>query len=67
MADEQRSHWRSLIAQAVLADPQMLSLVRLCGVREMVAFALGALLGDINRFAEPAKLVKYIGLNPAFR
>jgi len=65
-ADEQRAHWRSLIAQEVLADPQLLSLVRLCGVREMVAFALGALIGDIHRFAEPAKLVKYIGLNPAF-
>ena len=65
-ADEQRAHWRSLIAQEVLADPQLLSIVRLCGVREMVAFALGALIGDIHRFANPRKLVKYIGLNPAF-
>ena len=65
-ADEQRTHWRSLIAQEVLADPQLLSLVRLCGVREMVAFALGAILGDITRFSEPKKLVKYVGLNPAF-
>jgi len=65
-ADEQRSHWRSLIAQEVLADPQLLSLARLCGVREMVAFALGAFIGDIQRFANPKKLVKYIGLNPAF-
>jgi len=65
-ADEQRAHWRSLIAQEVLADPQLLSIVRLCGVREMVAFALGAIIGDITRFAEPKKLVKYIGLNPAF-
>jgi hypothetical protein len=65
-ADEQRAHWRSLIAQEVLADPQLLSIVRLCGVRQMVAFALGALIGDIHRFAEPRKLVKYIGLNPAF-
>lgn len=65
-ADEQRAHWRSLIAQEVLSDPQLLSIVRLCGVREMVAFALGALIGDIHRFAEPRKLVKYIGLNPAF-
>ena len=65
-ADEQRDHWRSLIAQEVLADPQLLSLVRLCGVREVVAFALGALIGDIKRFADPRKLVKYIGLNPAF-
>ena len=65
-ADEQSAHWRSLIAQEVLADPLLLSIVRLCGVREMVAFALGALIGDIHRFAEPGKLVKYIGLNPAF-
>ena len=65
-ADEQRAHWRSLIAQEVLADSQLLSIVRLCGVREMVAFALGALVGDIQRFTEPSKLVKYIGLNPAF-
>jgi transposase len=65
-ANEQRAHWRSLIAQEVLADPLLLSIVRLCGVREMVAFALGALIGDIHRFANPRKLVKYIGLNPAF-
>jgi len=65
-ADEQRRHWRSLIAQEVLADPQLLALVRLCGVREMVAFALGAFIGDIHRFADPKKLVKYVGLNPAF-
>ena len=65
-AEQQRQHWRQLIAQEVLDDPQLLSLVRLCGVREMVAFALGAFIGDIERFAEPRKLVKYIGLNPAF-
>ena len=65
-AEEQRKHWRSLIAQEVLTDPLLLSIVRLCGVREMVAFALGALVGDIKRFAHPKKLVKYIGLNPAF-
>jgi hypothetical protein len=65
-ADEQRQHWRSLIAQEVLADPLLLSIVRLGGVREMVAFALGAFIGDIKRFASPKKLVKYVGLNPAF-
>jgi hypothetical protein len=65
-AEEQRQHWRSLIAQEVLADPQLLALVRLCGVREMVAFALGAFVGDVQRFSEPKKLVKYVGLNPAF-
>ena len=65
-AEQQRKHWRSLIAQEVLGDPELLSIVRLCGVREMIAFALGAFIGDIKRFAEPKKLVKYLGLNPAF-
>lgn len=65
-ADQHRQHWRSLIAQEVLSDPLLLSIVRLCGVREMTAFALGAYIGDIQRFASPKKLVKYVGLNPAF-
>jgi transposase len=65
-ADQQRQRWRSLIAQEVLADPELLSLVRLCGVREMVAFALAAFVGDIKRFEHPKKLVKYVGLDPAF-
>ncbi len=65
-AEEQCQHWRSLIAQEVLQDPELLSIVRLCGVREMVAFALGCFIGDIHRFASPKSLVKYVGLNPAF-
>ena len=65
-AEEQRAHWRSLIAQEVLANPLLLSITRLCGVRDQVAFALGAIIGDIKRFAELRKLVKYVGLNPAF-
>jgi hypothetical protein len=65
-AEQQRAHWRSLIAQQVLDDPELLAIVRLCGVRDIIAFALGAFVGDIKRFASPKKLVKYIGLNPAF-
>ena len=65
-AEQQRQHWRGLIAQEVASDPDLLSLVRLCGVREIVAFALGALIGNIQRFASPGSLVKYVGLNPAF-
>lgn len=65
-ADQQRQHWRRLIAQEGLTDPELLSLVRLCGVRELVAFALGAFIGDIHRFARPAQLVSYFGLYPAF-
>ena len=44
----------------------MLALARLCGVREIIAFALAAFIGDIKRFASPKKLVKFVGLNPAF-
>lgn len=65
-AEQQRGHWRRFIAQEVLQDPLLLSLVRLCGVRDIIAFSLGALIGDIERFATPRKLVKYVGLNPAF-
>jgi transposase len=65
-AQQQRGRWVSLMAQEVLTDPQMLSLVRLCGVRDIVAFSVVAIVGDIKRFATPKKLVKYVGLNPAF-
>jgi transposase len=65
-ANQQRQRWHSLIAQEVMEDPLLLSLVRLCGIREIVAFALGAFIGDIKRFAAPKSLVKYVGLNPAF-
>jgi transposase len=65
-AEEQRQAWTDLIAQEVLSDPQLLALVRLCGVREIVAFALGAFIGDIHRFACPKSLVCYVGLNPIF-
>jgi hypothetical protein len=65
-ADQQRQHWHRLIAQEVLAQPEILSLVRLGGVREIIAFALAAFVGDIHRFASPKQLVKYVGLNPAF-
>jgi transposase len=65
-ADQMRNHWRSAIAHEVINDPLLLSIVRLCGIREVIAFALGAIIGDIRRFAEPRKLVKYVGLNPAF-
>jgi transposase len=65
-AEQQRAHWHSLIAQEVLEDPLLLSIVRLCGVRDLIAFALGAIIGDIKRFENPKKLVKYMGLNPAF-
>jgi transposase len=65
-AQSQRAHWNHFMAQEVLHDPLLLSLTRLTGVREIVAYSIGAIIGDINRFASPKKLVAYIGLNPAF-
>ena len=65
-AEDLRQRWHSLITQEVLADPLLLSLVRVCGIREVTAFALGAFIGDIHRFAHPKKLVNYVGLSPAF-
>src|SRR5258708_1750128 len=64
-AEEQRQHWRQLIPQEVLSDPQLLAILRLCGVREMVAFALGAFIGGIKRFRQPKKLIAHIRLHPA--
>ena len=63
---QQRAHWRSLIALQVAQDGKLLALVRLCGVRDLVAFAIGAIVGDISRFKAPKSLVNYVGLSPAF-
>jgi len=65
-AQEQHRQWEALMAREVLEDPVLLSLVRLCGIRDITAFSLGAIVGDVNRFENPKKLVKYVGLNPAF-
>jgi len=64
-AHSQRAKLRSVIARAVLEDPALLQLTRLDGIRDLIAFALVATIGDINRFANPRKLVAYIGVNPS--
>lgn len=61
-----RANWEQLIAAEVCQDPLLLSLTRLCGVRHIVAYAIGAFVGPISRFASPKKLVKYVGLHPSF-
>jgi len=66
-AEAQRKNWHGLIAQEVLQDPKLLQLTRLLGVRDLTAFALGAVIGDIARFAGPKKLVAYAGLNPSLQ
>lgn len=64
LADERRGQLSALMAQEVAADPKLLQLVRLLGVRHIIAFAIAAVVGDIGRFANPKKLVAYLGLAP---
>ena len=63
-AEARRKRFRARIAEEVAGDPDILRLVRLMGVRERVAFALAAFIGNIGRFATPKKLVAFFGLNP---
>ena len=62
-AEEQRKKWRTLIAEEVVQDSALLELTRLIGIRDVLAFAIGAIVGDVKRFANPKKLVAYVGLN----
>ncbi|MCM8528035.1 MAG: IS110 family transposase [Lentisphaeraceae bacterium] len=55
----------SIIAREVISNPRILSLLKLCGVRTLTAFALAAAVGDINRFESPKKLAAYLGLIPS--
>ncbi len=63
-AERRRKQLRALMAREVLEDPQLLPLVRIMGVRHIVAYAIGAVVADIHRFANPKKLVAYLGLSP---
>jgi transposase len=64
LADTRRGQLCALMAQEVAADPKLLRLVRLLGIRHIIAFAIAAVVGDIARFANPKKLVAYLGLAP---
>lgn len=63
-ADQRRQQLSSIMAQAVVDDPALLRLLRLLGIRHVIAFAIGAAVGDVARFANPKKLVAYVGLTP---
>lgn len=56
-----------LLCESVLHDEQLKRLLTITGVNCIVAIALRAAIGDIARFATPAKLVSYFGLNPRVR
>lgn len=63
-AEARRRRLVAAMAQEVAADPPLLRLMRLLGVRHIIAFAIAAVVGDITRFANPKKLVAYLGLAP---
>lgn len=64
-AHERRRRLSAAMAQEVAADPSILQLMRLLGVRHIIAFAIAAVVGDIARFANPKRLVAYLGLTPS--
>jgi len=55
------------LAQYGLADLRVKRLMTIPGLDMIVATALVAAIGDINRFGAPQKLVSYLGLNPTVR
>ena len=55
------------IAQTAVDDPAVKRLLTITGVNLIVAAGLVAAIGDIRRFADPQKLVSYVGLNPRVR
>jgi transposase len=63
-AHARRVELRRTIARQVANDPTLRILLRLFGVREILAFSIGAIIGDIRRFRTAKQLVAYIGLNP---
>lgn len=63
-AEARRKKLRALMAEEVTTDPKMLQMIRLLGIRHITAYALAAIIGDINRFRTPKQLVAYVGLNP---
>ena len=64
-AQSKRKELKRLMACEIAEDLELLKLQQLCGLRLIVIYALGAIIGDISRFKNPKKLVAYIGLQPS--
>ena len=63
-AEKRRKDLERAMAREIAAEPKWAQLYRLMGVRHRVAFALMAIVGDVNRFPKAKKLVAYLGLSP---
>lgn len=55
------------LARSALADDGVKRLMTIPGVDMVVALAMTAAIGTIDRFDSPEKLVSYLGLNPSVR
>ena len=62
--ENRRKHLEELMIKELLKRPKWIRLWRLMGVRHIVAFALMAMIGEVNRFPTAKKLVGYFGLSP---
>jgi len=66
-ANNKRTILERLMAEEAVSDSSMIKLQQFIGIRHISAYALMAVIGDINRFANPKKLVAYIGLQPCVK
>jgi transposase len=66
LADDLRVIERDL-ARSALADESVARLMTIPGIDMVVALALVAAIGDVQRFEASQKLVSYLGLNPSVR
>ena len=66
-AYQKRHRLRRRMAEEIIEDPLLLRLNRIFGLKLITVYALMAMIGDINRFTTPKKLVAYFGLNPSFK
>lgn len=64
-ARARRQKLRHHMALEISADPELLRLARLTGLNVISIYGVVSAIGDIHRFANPKKLVAYLGLNPS--
>ena len=55
------------LAVEALGDPAVARLMTIPGVDAIAGISIVAAVGDFSRFADPGKLVAYVGLNPKVR
>jgi len=63
-SEGRRKRLEQVMVAELVRHPQWARLWRLMGIRHIVAFALMAMIGDINRFPTSKKLVGYLGIAP---